>query len=260
MLATQLEALKQELEQLPKFLFPTEQYGALRFSERLPIYEQELTKWKIQHPGMHEKRQALENEIRDVEYRIARQADIAAQRKQALLKAGCGLRAVEAVYAPKETPSIQAARDWYGSKTTFLLLCGTLASGKSVAAVETLRLKLEEHESIYSTLVKFICATEISRLTAYDYKTSEQIEFLKKVPMLVIDDVGAELKNELVRQNMFEILNARYANMLRTVLTSNLPPFAENNGDSFLKFYGDRIFRRIREDGKIVVLKEALKF
>lgn len=260
MLSAQLEALKQELEQLPRFTLPEELQWTRKTNQRFDVYNEEYEKWRITHPGVHEKAQALWEEIRRIEYEILRQAQLAVERKQALLKAGCGVRAVEAVYAPKETQAIEAARSWYKGKTTFLLMCGSLASGKSVAAVETLRLRLEEHTSIYSSLVKFICATEMSRLTAHNYKTAEQIELLKKVPMLVVDDAGAETTNDVIRQNMFEILNARYANMLRTVLTTNLPPSSKDNSDSFLKSYGDRVARRIREDGEVVVLKEALKF
>lgn len=49
----------------------------------------------------------------------------------------------------------------------------------------------------------------------------KQIETLKTIDLLLLDDLGAQRNTEWVTERLFIILNARYNNMLPTVITSN---------------------------------------
>jgi DNA replication protein DnaC len=55
---------------------------------------------------------------------------------------------------------------------------------------------------------------------------SNFISAMIKVPLLIIDDVGKEERNDpkFVQRILFEIINGRYDNMLPMVLTANLSP------------------------------------
>ncbi len=49
----------------------------------------------------------------------------------------------------------------------------------------------------------------------------KKIEALKTVDLLVLDDLGAQRNTEWVTERIFVILNARYNNLLPTIITSN---------------------------------------
>ena len=51
-----------------------------------------------------------------------------------------------------------------------------------------------------------------------------KIEALRNVPLVVLDDIGAERPSEWVRERLLTIINARYDNELATIFTSNLTP------------------------------------
>lgn len=50
------------------------------------------------------------------------------------------------------------------------------------------------------------------------------IDYFAKLPLLVIDDLGAEKVNEWVRETLYKIVDGRDVNMLPTIVTSNCPP------------------------------------
>lgn len=58
---------------------------------------------------------------------------------------------------------------------------------------------------------------------------------------LLIDDVGSEKTTDFVQEFLYLIVNKRYNNMKRTVLTTNL------SLEDFRERYGDRILSRISE-------------
>lgn len=53
----------------------------------------------------------------------------------------------------------------------------------------------------------------------YDF---ERIEMYKKIPILVIDEVGVQYGTDSERTELYDIINTRYEEMLQTVCCSNL--------------------------------------
>lgn len=74
--------------------------------------------------------------------------------------------------------------------------------------------------------------------------TDEIINSIKDAPILVLDDLGAERATEWVGEQLFAIINARYAGRKKTVITSNYAPdeLAAHFAD---KTQGERIVSRI---------------
>ena len=74
--------------------------------------------------------------------------------------------------------------------------------------------------------------------------TEEVINSVKNAPILVLDDLGAERATEWVGEQIFAIINARYAGRKKTVITSNYAPdeLAAHFAD---KTQGERIVSRI---------------
>ncbi|MBT9167754.1 MAG: DNA replication protein DnaC [Syntrophomonadaceae bacterium] len=80
-------------------------------------------------------------------------------------------------------------------------------------------------------------------------KQESQIETLKKIDFVVLDDLGAQRNTEWVTERLFIIINARYNNMLPTIITSN------ETLESLEKLLGwKRIVDRIVEMNSIVLM------
>ena len=173
-----------------------------------------------------------------------------------LTSMGAPLRASELVQAEAaaleskrrywESDSMRAAREFVGGKSSFLLLFGGVGGGKTCAAVSVLfqcRTTLyEDWQVIWDTSNgRFIRAAEAARLSRFD--DQDLWSDLLRVRWLVIDDLGVESVNDYWRERINELLDTRYGNKLRTVITCNLSP------EAFKATYGERIASRIRDDG-----------
>jgi DNA replication protein DnaC len=94
----------------------------------------------------------------------------------------------------------------------------------------------------------------VSLLTEYrdymqkGYYFDRMIDLTNK-EYLLIDDIGAEKNSDFVQEFLYTVINKRYENMNRTVLTTNL------SLDEFKERYGARILSRIAEMCVLVELK-----
>jgi DNA replication protein DnaC len=78
---------------------------------------------------------------------------------------------------------------------------------------------------------------------------NEKIKDLCNEDYLIIDDIGSEKTSDFVIEFIYTIVNRRYENMKRIVLTTNL------QFKDFGNRYGDRILSRIAEMCVLVELK-----
>ena len=65
---------------------------------------------------------------------------------------------------------------------------------------------------------------------------------IKDVPLLVIDDIGAEKPSEFVRERLYQIINYRSSNKKSTIYTTNL----DFNSNEAVDILGSRIVSRLR--------------
>ncbi len=73
----------------------------------------------------------------------------------------------------------------------------------------------------------------------FDRHTHPMIEYLQKVSVLIIDDLGTEVINSFVVSALFELLNARLGKGLSTIISTNL------SLGEVLQAYSERILSRI---------------
>lgn len=180
--------------------------------------------------------------------------------EQLLKKAGCGLRSIEAVTTGrKETSALKAVSEWWDTDATFLLLVGPTGTGKTVAATEALRLGLTSETTHFIPKASFVRAVEMSQWPAFGPEAQANLRHLREIKLLAIDDLGSEVTTDFIRQALFDVIDARYANKLRTVLTTNLPPTAPSGQLSFASVFGERIVRRIKSAGVVSVIKESVQ-
>lgn len=125
-----------------------------------------------------------------------------------------------------------------------LLLCGSPGCGKTLASVRGLGDALE-HSAVTSGL--FVKSFELSRLSMFAPEDKARMASLSRTRFLILDDLGAEMLHDGMRPMLDELIDARYQNGSRTILTTNLDPQA------FKARYGERIADRIREVGRVVL-------
>ena len=169
---------------------------------------------------------------------------------------GVPLRCAELVRTASETPSQIAGKAFRSSECTFLLLLGGAGAGKSVAASwvlgDVLWPDVLGNPRVDAELLRrkalFVRASEVSRVTASDYDEEAQgfLERCMRVPWLVIDDLGAERAWDGWLARLDELIDARYGDRRKTIITSNL------DSKAFKERYGERIADRIRHDGTVV--------
>ena len=73
--------------------------------------------------------------------------------------------------------------------------------------------------------VKFISVPEFLEMTKKKYKgltDQEEIDTIRKAELLIVDDIGIEMKKEWVDTELFRLIDWRYSNKRVTVFTSNV--------------------------------------
>lgn len=130
-----------------------------------------------------------------------------------------------------------------GAKTS-LLISGSVGSGKTVLAKALGRTLAVRNSCPY-----FVAMTRLAALTR---KYEEVPAFVYEDRILILDDVGTEPSEVQMYGNRYELFNeiiyARYAAHLPTVMTTNL------NGEGIARKYGPRIDSRLKEMCDMLIL------
>lgn len=158
-------------------------------------------------------------------------------------KIGIPRKDIGAIRGGKVTNAMRAVADFAAGPKTILVLSGSPGSGKSFAAS---RFLCDTAAGNTWTTAKFLDVSTLARVSRYDEKAMKEIE---EASALVIDDLGMEFddKSGAFRSLLDAVINARYANALKTVITTNL------DATAFKARYGERVADRIREVGAFVV-------
>lgn len=135
----------------------------------------------------------------------------------------------------------------------FLLLTGPFGTGKTHEAYGALRLIADKGPEKY----EFIAITApdmyaLLRPGGSDRGTEYEVKRLKRVPLLLIDDLGTEKITEFTEEATYRLLNERYNESLPTVITSNLEPDSRDDkgnrqGLDLMTTLGPRITDRLRQ-------------
>lgn len=119
--------------------------------------------------------------------------------------------------------SLTQAREYAAHPKGWLLFSGNYGSGKTHLAVAIANYRLEQGDEVLFMTVPdlldhlratFAPSTEI----AYD----DLFERLRNVPLLILDDLGAESATPWAQEKLFQLINHRYLHRLCTVVTTNV--------------------------------------
>lgn len=170
-----------------------------------------------------------------------------------LERSGIGERSLNAAQAPEETEALGVVKRWREDNAlTWLALCGAKGVGKSVAATWALVRVMRGG----GTAAR-IDATRLATLSQFD-AGADEIAWLKRVDMLLVDDIGTELLNDFAKARMHELFEERHETYRRTILTSNLmwrPTTRDGQTIPGLEQrLGERLVDRITQAGRVVQL------
>ncbi|WP_439947233.1 ATP-binding protein [Streptomyces sp. BBFR109] len=133
-----------------------------------------------------------------------------------------------------------------------LLLTGPTGTGKTYQAYGALRRIAEagprRYEAIATTAPDLYGRL---RPGGSDRGTEDELRRLCRVPLLLIDDLGAAKHSEWVEEVSYRIFNERYNACRPTVITTNLPP-RNPHGTDLADRLGDRLVSRFAESTTIV--------
>lgn len=131
---------------------------------------------------------------------------------------------------------------WYEPPAHWLMISGDLGVGKTGLEIGLVKKALASGKSaLYRPFVELLSdirATYRSR-DASEPDEADLVGACKAVDVLALDDMGAERVTGWAQERLFEILNHRYNERRRTILTTNLGP------GEMEAHVGDRILARI---------------
>lgn len=216
--------------------------------------------WDAEHPEQAAEYRALVAELEALTEREERQQAERDRLERALRhmavkleRSGIGDRSLAAAQNAQETEALAVVRRWMPDHAlTWLVLCGDKGVGKSVAATWA----LVEVMRGGGTAAR-IDATRLATLSQFDAGAAE-LAWLKRVDMLLVDDIGTELLNDFARTRMHELFEERHETYRRTIITSNLPWYAATKDGVTLPGLaarlGERLVDRIAQAGRAVQL------
>ena len=123
-----------------------------------------------------------------------------------------------------------------------IVLAGPKGCGKSTAAGLYLWEKTRPNHKSPPKDMTWWTAARVSRISSFN----DQLDKVMKTKTIVIDDLGVEYldKNGHFNHRLDELIDERYSNYRKTVITTNL------NARDFQSRYGVRVADRIREGFK----------
>lgn len=183
----------------------------------------------------------------------AKREPTAAELSDQLVSRGIPRRFAEALVQgePGDTQALTRSRQFLAdTQARSLLLSGPPGCGKTFAACWILTQRCPDRASRWQAPARFVSVSKLARIDRY---SDEIMQPLERATMLVIDDLGTEYvdtKGSFLA-TLDGLFDARYAEGLRTVITTNL------TAAQFRERYGERICDRIRETGAMCELAET---
>lgn len=129
-----------------------------------------------------------------------------------------------------------------------LVLSGKIGTGKGHLAATIAKHVIGMGESAFmATAREIILMMRASWSDPSEPSEVQVLRMLKSVSLLVIDEIGVQSGSDSERDQLFDVIDGRYREMMPTICTTNI------NKTAMQKTLGERSFSRLREDGIWVV-------
>ena len=121
-----------------------------------------------------------------------------------------------------------------------MLLCGSVGTGKSYYACAIANALAQREIGIYVATMPDL----VSRLRGFDDSREMLLAKISQIPLLVVDDLGAERGTDYAVEQVYAVIDARYRAHRPLIVTTNIPVEQMMQSDD-LRYR--RIFDRILE-------------
>ena len=126
-----------------------------------------------------------------------------------------------------------------------LILAGNTGTGKGhLAAAIAVSVLTNGNTAVFATAQEIVMLLRGSWGNRSEASELEILRMLCRVDLLVIDEVGVQFGSDAERNQLYAVIDGRYREQLPMILTTNLTPA------KLFDVLGQRIFSRLREDGK----------
>lgn len=136
--------------------------------------------------------------------------------------------------------------DGHLKRGTGLILSGLPGTGKSHLAAAVLQAIMPRHCGLYTTCMNVIRTVRGTWRKDSDKSETQVLNMLGSVPLLVLDEVGAQYGTDGEQTILFDVLDKRYRDMMPTIILTN------EDGAGLKKCIGDRSYDRLRETAQMV--------
>jgi DNA replication protein DnaC len=138
--------------------------------------------------------------------------------------------------------------DFHLQNGTNLILSGYVGTGKGHLAISIAKhVAAKGYSAFFTTLPEMIMMLRASWNNPSAPSQIETLKMLTSTSLLIIDDVGVGFNTESERNQLYEVINRRYLDLMPIIFTTNLDKF------NFENIIGNRNFSRIRQEGKWLV-------
>lgn len=128
-----------------------------------------------------------------------------------------------------------------------LIMCGLFGTGKTHLAVALARLLTGRGEAWHFVVVPALLDDLRRKQQANEGEYWAYLDFLNDVPGLVLDDLGAQKVTEWAEERLYMLVDGRYSQAKRTIVTSNVIP----------EEWGGRIASRLC-DRRVALVEQAV--
>ncbi len=132
-------------------------------------------------------------------------------------------------YAPSNVTSLfnakSAAEGYAQAPVGWIVFEGPYGCGKTHLAVAIANARLEQYgeQVLFTTAPDLLDILRATFGPESDATFDAYFERMRKVPLLVLDDLGVENPSGWAKEKLFQLLNDRHVNRLPTVVTTNAP-------------------------------------
>ena len=155
---------------------------------------------------------------------------------------------------PGDPTAVPTLRAWLAGER-WLLLCGPVGAGKTGLTVALLRELAEQGRSVLFVNAPDMLRRVRATYSAHDDAASESavVDSLAEVEVLAIDDIGKERLTPWAIELLYVVVNRRYNDGRRTLVTTNLAV------DRLEAHLGSATFDRLYEKSQLVHIEGNLR-